>query len=229
MAFEDLTKRMKQNQKIKDLEKQVSLASSQEDAANKARELLKNLPQYQDSLKGKEWEQAYGEAYGTGPMAAYEALRKGATEREANEQQRLAAALQDELQGVDVGRAGQLVNAYGGLAMGGGLSSGARERLGASSLESAMGQRQAQRLQSQRSLFDLGAKTREQMLGIGAEEAKTRMGMQEAIVKAKQAEELRRQQMEMERANKMADFEASQLAAQQQQQIAQASAPKGGK
>jgi hypothetical protein len=204
-------------------------SASERDAYDKTKALLEGLPQYQNALQGAEWEKAYGEAYGSGPMAAYQFMRDQLAAQKANEEQRLAASLQDELQGVDIGRAGQLANAYGALSMGGGLSSGARERIGATGLEQAMGQRQAQRLQNQRSVFDLGARTQEQMLGIGSQEAGKRMEMQQAITKAKIDEELRRQKFEQERADKMVQFEADQLKSQQAIQAAQASAPKGGK
>jgi hypothetical protein len=195
-------------------------AASEADYAAKARELLKGLPGYETTLKGPEWEQYYGEAMGTGPLAAYEAMRKQEEARKLAEEGRLGMALQDELQNVDVNQSNQLANAYSNLAMTGGLRGGARERIGAGSLEQAMAQRQGGRLQNQRNLFDLSAKTNENMLGFGVQEAAQRDKMKMDVMAQKKAEEERRMKMEQEQAAKRAEFEANQLKANQVNTIA---------
>jgi hypothetical protein len=78
-------------------------------------------------------------------------------------------------------------------------------------------------------LFDLDSQTNQTLLGISADEGKERMSMQQQIREKEQAEELRRQQFEQDRAAQRAKFEADQLSANQQQQIAQTQAPKGKK
>ena len=196
---------------------------------SKIRGLLDTLPGYESALGFDEFENLRGQAFGEGPLADFEAQRGLLNEQQTNEQARLGQALTGELQDIDVGRAGAAQSAYDALSMGGGLSSGARERIAQGGAEQSLMQRQQARGQEASKLFDLGAQTREGLLNTTANEASTRRGMQGNIIDALKAENERKQAFEQKRADRRLSTEAGLLKAEQEREVAQMNQPKKGK
>lgn len=106
---------------------------------------LAERPEYQSMLTSPEFAQQNQFAFG-------DESTKGFLMQRAREQQNLQDALQAQAQG----QGGQLANAYSQLAMGGGLGSGARERIAAGGAQSGLLARQGLRSQAAKNLMDLG-------------------------------------------------------------------------
>jgi len=169
----------------------------QQDSAN-IMGLLRGLPQYKSSLATPEFEQLKSQAFGTGPLDLYE------RQREAQGMQ-----LQRGIEGQTAAQQGQLANAYSQLAMGGGLSSGARERIGLGGVQQGLLDRQRLRAQNMSDLSNLGIS-----------EAGTRMDMQRSITDQLTGERSRQQQFEMDRARQIAEAQAGLLKGRREQEAA---------
>lgn len=159
--------------------------------------LLRGLPQYKSSF-GSEFEQLRGQAFGQGPLDLYE------KQREASRMEQMRA-----LEGQSASQAGQIANAYSQLGMGGGLSSGARERIASGGATSGLFDRQRLRAQGMQNLA-----------GIGTAEAGARMDMQRQVADAITAENQRKQQFEFDRAREIAQAQAGLLKGRREQEIA---------
>jgi len=140
--------------------------------------ILKQQPGYKSAMTSPEFAQYKTEAYGTGPLAEYEAMRKQAALAKEQGSQKLQQQLGDELQNLSVGQAGQTANAYSQLAQSGGLSGGSRERVAGSMGQQALASRQAQRLQNQRQGQDLESQFNMGQQDLLAKESGARRSMQ---------------------------------------------------
>lgn len=198
-----------------------------------------NLPEYENALDYKEFNTLRDQAFSDDPIAQYEILRDKLHSGEQDGMTRIDQSLQDELETADVMGAGQLQNAYNSMAMGGGLSSGARERLQAGSLEERLRARQGQRLQSGRERFELGAQTRQNLFDVGANEAGYRGDLQKQVTEgigqenirrigdAKSAEE-QRYALALEKAQRRTQFEADLMKSRSEERVAQTTAGDSG-
>ena len=107
--------------------------------------VLAERPEYASMLTSPEFAQQKQFAFG-------DESTKGFLMQRAREEQNLQDALQAQTQA----QGGQVANAYSQLAMGGGLSSGARERIAAGGAQSGLLSRQGLRSQAAKNLMDLG-------------------------------------------------------------------------
>jgi hypothetical protein len=140
--------------------------------------ILNKAPKYASAMQSPEFSQFKSEAYGTGPLAEYDAMRKQAKLAAEQGRTRLGQQLTDEMGNLSLNQAGQTANAYSQLAQGGGLSSGARERIAGSMGQQSMAARQAARLQSQRQGQDLESQLAQGEQDLLAKESAARRGMQ---------------------------------------------------
>jgi hypothetical protein len=106
---------------------------------------LAERPEYKTITGSPEFAQQKQYAFG-------DESSKGFLMQRAREQQNLMDALQSQTQA----QGGQTANAYSQLAMGGGLSGGARERIAANAAQSGLLGRQQLRSQGAKNLADLG-------------------------------------------------------------------------
>lgn len=151
-------------------------------AEREMQKILKQQPKRQTSMGSRETIKLKQEAYGTGPLAEYEAMRKQAALAKEQGGQRLQQGLSDELQNLSMNEAGQTANAYSQLAQSGGLSSGARERVAGSMGQQALAARQGQRLQTQRAGETLESQYLQGQQDILGQEAAQRRALQNAYL-----------------------------------------------
>jgi len=166
------------------------------------RKLLAEAPKYQSTLNTPEFERLRAEAFGTGPLAAYEAARQQArlqSQRAIEDQSREGASA--------------VQNAYSQLAMGGGLSSGARERIASGGGRQSIFARQGLRGTEMTSLADLGTK-----------EAAERMAGQKSITDALTAEKQRQNDFAQKSYELRAQVEGGLAKSQAERQIAETNA-----
>lgn len=140
--------------------------------------ILNQAPKYRSAMQSPEFSQFKAEAYGTGPLAEYESMRKQAGLAREQGQRRLEQGTSDELQNLSLSQAGQAANAYSQMAQSGGLSGGSRERMAASLGNQALQSRQAARLQGQRQGMDLESQYQQGLMDLMGKEAGARRGMQ---------------------------------------------------
>lgn len=159
--------------------------SDQEEINNKVRDILAKAPQYSNSLDFSEFNNLKNQAFGSGPLDAFERQRQ----LEKTEAQR---ALENQTSE----GASQVQNAYSQLAQGG-LSSGARERVGMGGAQSNIFARQGLRNQDILSNLDINAR-----------EGTARSSMQDQITKAITAENNRKADAEMNAYKLKAETEA---------------------
>lgn len=182
-------------------------AHRQRDAQIKAaedpiRKLLQQAPKYQSTLGTPEFERLRAEAFGTGPLAAYEAARQ---------QARLQSQRAIENQSTEGASAVQ--NAYSQLAMGGGLSSGARERIASGGGRQSILARQGLRSTEMNSLADLGTK-----------EAAERISGQKSVTDALTAEKQRQNEFAQKNYELKAQVEGGLAKSRAERQIAESNA-----
>lgn len=219
-----------QGAEVKRIEQEIASRGQKQTTSDedRLRDMFKKLPQYENALTLPEFAQLKNEAFGTGPIDIYEKMRAQQAEAQANEQGRLGQQLNQSLQNADQAQGGQLGNIYSTLAMGGGLSSGARERLGEEAMLGGMMQKQDIRGANERSVYDLLAKGREDLLGIGTKEADYRMQGRDKYTQALIDERKRKQDYNLNRANQGLGIEAGFAQARSQERIADSLQPKGG-
>lgn len=171
-------------------------------AEDPIRKLLQQAPKYQSTLGTPEFERLRAEAFGTGPLAAYEAARQ---------QARLQAQRAIENQSAEGASAVQ--NAYSQLAMGGGLSSGARERVASGGTRSSILARQGLRGTEMSAMADLGTK-----------EASERISGQKSITDALTAEKQRQNEFAQKNYELKAQVEGGLAKSRAERQIAESNA-----
>ena len=161
---------------------QVKLAAQKQkskDYTNETKDLnklLKTKPKYRSGIANPEFEKLRAFSSSTSDSPYFSMLKDQQAQR-SNQQ----------VQGVDASSQGQLSNAYSNLAMGGGLSSGSRERLaGDASMSSLAARQQARQAGS------------DAMSGLGLEQEKQRMGAQESVLNALSGEAGRQSGFEQE-------------------------------
>lgn len=160
-------------------------------------EALKQLPGYEDSLLGNKEFQGLQEFAAGGKSALFDSQRE-----------RIGLETQSNLEEADRLAAGAQENAYNQLAQGGGLSSGSRERVAQSGLESRLLGRQGTRATGQKLLTDLGVA-----------EAQARMEAQKGVASTLQQEAQRRQQFMQDQAKMRVDATLAQQKAASERQI----------
>lgn len=116
--------------------------------------VLAERPDYKTVIGSPEWQKMTSYAFGTEEDPGF-----------AMQRQREAGNLSDALQQSTVGQAGQQANAYSQLAMNGGLSSGARERIAGGGAVSGLLARQGLRGQNAKNLMDIGIAEEGQRFG----------------------------------------------------------------
>lgn len=151
-------------------------------AEREMNKILSQRPQLKSAMGTSEMAAFQKEAYGKDPLAEFQSMRDQA--RLAQEQQRrgMEQGLSDELQNQSIGEAGAQANAYSQLAQGGGLSSGARERIASGLGQQSLAQRQAARLQTQRGLQGLESQYQQGLMDLTGKEAAQRRQMQNAYM-----------------------------------------------
>jgi hypothetical protein len=175
----------KEKNRVADINNQYTqIAQSEREMKN----LLKQQPARMSAMNTAEANALKGEAYGTGPLAEYEAMRKQASLAKDQGSQRLQRGLSDELQNLSMNQAGETANAYADLAQSGGLSSGARERVAGSMGQQSMAARQGQRLQTQRAGEDLESQFQQGQQEIMGQESGTRRGLQNTYLGLQQGD-----------------------------------------
>jgi hypothetical protein len=127
------------------------------------RDLRAQRPTFQSTLTSPEFEQQRAFAFGNEESPVFAAQRA-----------RIQTQGNQALDDLTADQAGQQANAYSQLAMGGGLSSGARERVASQGLESNLFARQRSR-----------AGASDQLSQAGLEEARSRMALQTGIADAR--------------------------------------------
>ena len=145
-------------------------------------DLLAQQPTRISNMGSAETMALKNDAYGSGPLAEYQAMREQS--RLANEQggvQR-AQGLSDELQNQSTAQGGAQANAYAQLAQGGGLSGGARERIASGLGQQNMLAAQTARLGAQRAGEAANNAYAQGQLDITGREAESRRGMQNAYL-----------------------------------------------
>jgi hypothetical protein len=186
----------------------------------KLNQLLKSRPAFKSITGEKEYKQIADQAYGTGDLPQYALLKQQAEQAAAEGKTGLAQQLNDELQNQSIAGGGAQANAYSQLAMGGGLSGGARERIAASGAEDQMRQAQSARLTEMRGQMGLEAKKQAGLLDIGAKGAEARAGMQQRLLDTR-ASDLGSERAAAESAyQKEVDLQAAKAKAQKEQDIA---------
>lgn len=166
------------------------------------RRLLAEAPQYQSTLETPEFERLRGEAFGEGPLSVYEAARKQArlqSQRAIEDQSREGASA--------------VQNAYSQLAMGGGLSSGARERIASGGGRQSILARQGLRGTEMTSLADIGTK-----------EAAEKLAGQKSITDALTAERQRKNDFAQKNYELRAQVEGGLAKSAAEKQIAETNA-----
>lgn len=191
--------------------KAQQLAAGQASDKQQLRALLAQTPAYASSIANPQFEQLKSEAFGTGPMAAYEAQRKQQQALADQDKVRIANSLSDNQEATNASNAGTTANAYSQLAMGGGLSSGARERVAAGGALNSLAARQSNRLQASRDQTTSANNLQNGFLGIGANEAAARTGQQNSITDAINKDQLARNQYNTDMYGKKADLESGFL------------------
>ena len=144
--------------------------------------LLKQQPGRLSNMGSAETLALKGDAYGTGPLAEYTAMRgqqKSAYEQGAR---RRGQELSDTLQNQSAVQGGAQANAYSQLAQGGGITGGARERIASGLGQQSMMDAQQARLQTQRAGEDATSAFDQGQLDLTAKEAGDRRGMQNAYL-----------------------------------------------
>jgi hypothetical protein len=186
----------------------------------KIRSLFAQQPTRRSILDTNEAKGLQSEAYGTNPLAEYEAMRGQARSAAAAGATRLGDQLNDELSDQAISGAGARDNAYSALAMGGGLSSGARERVASGGLQSQMMGAQAARMANKRALFDNQQKLDEGLLGLSGQEATTRRGMQNQYLGMQGNDIAQGNQFNQDQFNKNLDMESGFLKSRGEYDIA---------
>lgn len=184
----------------------------QQNLSNSERQMkaiLKNQPKRMSAMGTAEMGKFKSEAYGTGPLAEYEAMRQQASLAKQQGGQRLQRGLSDELQNLSLGQAGETANAYANLAQSGGLSSGARERVAGSMGQQSLAARQAQRLQTQRAGEDLESQYLQGQQDILGKEAGQRRSMQNTYLDLQRGDVEGQNQFNQSAYGKKADVEAA--------------------
>jgi hypothetical protein len=109
--------------------------------------IVKQAPAYQSTTNNAAFKNLQNQAFGAGPNPLFEQQRAAAQ-----------AALGTNLDNQAQAAAGARANTYSDLAMGGGLSSGARERVAASNIFGDLANRQQTRAASDAGMRDIGIK-----------------------------------------------------------------------
>jgi hypothetical protein len=185
-------KKVKQAQQRKAA--QAAAAKREQDAQWAAREsamrkIVRSAPQYQSSINFREFRKLKDYAYNTEDSPYAKMLREQAMARTS--------------QGVDkasLDAQAQLGNVYSQLAMGGGLSSGARERLA--------GDVGSQALMARQNVRQAGDEAQRE---IGLNEAKAKLGAQEKVLSAIEADRRAKAQYDFDRWKQQAETEAAIL------------------
>jgi hypothetical protein len=175
-------------------------AAAQKTQEQKLRDLVASGPGYQSSIDFAEFGKLKDYAYGAEDSPYAKLLREQATQQTSQGVDRAAKDAQASLS-----------NVYNQLAMGGGLSGGARERLASDSGIAALTSRQ-----------DVRRSGDEAQMGIGLQEAQQKQKAQENVLNAMQTERKSKAQFEMDQWKMKADQEAAIMKAQAERDIAAA-------
>ncbi len=132
------------------------------------------------------------------------------------------------LQGQDRSLAGQTANAYSQLAMGGGLSSGSRERIAAGAANQNLMARQNLRGEEMRGLTSIGTAEQGALGELGVAEAKARQDAQMRVTDALAKEEARRVQLRQDILGKKLETEGALLKAKRETAISEQNKPSEG-
>lgn len=190
---------------------QHAYEAAQQSDENKLRGLLRQAPKYKSAIDNKEFNQLRSDAFGKGPMAAFDPQRQQAQLLADQQKQELGNQLTDNMNAGAVSAAGAQANAYSQLAQEGGLSSGARERIAAGGAQNAFAARQQARLDNQRLLQQNASNLQSNLLGVGAQEAQARLGLQGKVADAVTADKAAANQFAQDQYGKRADLEAGIL------------------
>jgi len=164
--------------------------------------LLKQAPAYGSSLGG-DFQLLRKQAMGKGPLPQFEAQRGVLEQQGIRNQERQ-----------DADTAGRVENAYSQLAMGGGLSSGARERVAQGGMQDTLFAKQNLRAADQAAL---GA--------LGVQEAGAKLDLQKGVAQAGVEEQNRRQDFMMDRYKFKAETTAGLAKADAERAVAAANKP----
>jgi len=184
------------------------------------RKLMKAQPAYESLLKSSAAQDLQKSAYGTDPLAEFQAQRAQAQAAAEQGKLKIGQQLHDELQDQSIAQAGQTANAYSQLAMGGGLSSGARERVASGGLESNLYAAQAARLDNQRALQEQQSTLDQGLLGITAKEGETRRGLQNSYLDLQKQDTAGINSYKQDQWAKRADLESGILKSRSEERIA---------
>lgn len=132
------------------------------------------------------------------------------------------------LQAQDRSLAGQTANAYSQLAMGGGLSSGSRERIASGAANQNLLARQGLRGEEMRGLTSIGTAEQGALGELGVAEAKARQEQQARITDALAKEEARKVQLRQDILNKKLETEGALLKAKRETAISEQNKPSEG-
>jgi len=154
--------------------------AQQADAQLKA--IIKKQPGYQSLTGTNEYQNLSNLANSSGDLPQYALLKQQAEAAAAAGNTKLAEQLNDELQTQAISGAGAQSNAYSDLSMGGGLSSGARERIAAGGAENQLFAAQKSRLQNNCAVNDIGTNLQSGLLDLGAKSASEKLGLQGSLL-----------------------------------------------
>jgi hypothetical protein len=150
--------------------------------------LIDTRPQYSSIADTNEYKTLLGQANTVGDLPQYALLKQQAQQAAAEGNTKLANQLNDELQNQAIAGSGAQSNAYSQLAMGGGLSGGARERIAAGGAEAQMAQAQQARLGKNRGEADIQNKLSQGLLDLGAQSEGAKTGLQTTLLGARQSD-----------------------------------------
>jgi hypothetical protein len=162
------------------------------------RDLRSQRPTFQSTLTSPEFEQQRAFAFSNQESPVFAAQRA-----------RIETQGRQALDDLSADQAGQQANAYSQLAMGGGLSSGARERVASQGLESNLAARQRAR-----------SGTSDQLAQAGLEEARQRMALQTGIADARAKDIAQQNEFNMNAYQEMLGSETALAKARSERDIA---------
>lgn len=162
-----------------------------------------------------------------GDLPQYTLLKQQAEAAAATGKTGLARQLNDELQNLAISGNGSVQNAYSQLATGGGLSSGARERIASGSADEQLKSAQAARLQGDRSSQDIDSQLQTGLLDLGAKSAADKLGLQTTLLSTRQSDLNNQNNLTQSQYNQGIEVQAAKAKALQERD-AVASQKKGG-
>lgn len=203
--------------------------AQQQSLDDKLNSLIENRPGYSSITGTDEYKNLSGLANSQGDLPQYALLKQQAEAAAAAGNTKLAQQLNDELQNQAISGAGAQTNAYSALAEGGGLSSGARERIASTGADNQLFAAQKARLENNRGVNDINTNLQTGLLDLGAKSAAEKMGLQSSLLGTRAADLGGQNALTQSQYNQGIDIAAARAKAQKEQDAAdEAAKSKGG-